>query len=132
MRRAVLLLLLLPVAGLVFAGGAAWVKVPGGTFRSALKYEDGRTAKVASFALQKRPVTNGEFLAFVRRPIPVATGDDPETASAGLVGRRAGHDQIPRLCPHTRLVCVLRGIEVTADVQISQAVLHVHWSSRQS
>ena len=66
MRRAALLLLLLPVAGLVFAGGAAWVKVPGGTFRSALKYEDGRTAKVLPFALQKRPVTNGEFLAFVQ------------------------------------------------------------------
>ncbi len=66
MRRAALLLLLLPVAGLVFAGGAAWVKVPGGMFRSAIKYEDGRTAKVAPFALQKRPVTNGEFLAFVQ------------------------------------------------------------------
>jgi formylglycine-generating enzyme len=67
MRRcAELLLLLLPVAGLVFAGGAAWVKLPGGTFRSALKYEDGRRAKVLPFALQKRPVTNGEFLAFVQ------------------------------------------------------------------
>jgi formylglycine-generating enzyme required for sulfatase activity len=64
-RGAALLLLLLPVAG-AFAGGAAWVTLPGGAFRSALKYEDGGTAKVASFALQKRPVTNGEFLAFVQ------------------------------------------------------------------
>ena len=66
MRRAALvLLLLLPVAG-ALAGGAAWVKLPGGTFRSALKYEDGSTARVLPFALQKRAVTNGEFLAFVQ------------------------------------------------------------------
>jgi len=65
MRHVAILLLLLPVAG-ALAGGAAWVKVPGGTFRSALKYEDGRTAQVVPFALQKRPVTSGEFLAFVR------------------------------------------------------------------
>ena len=48
MRRfAALLLLALPVAG-VIAGGAAWVKVPGGSFRTALKYEDskGTTAKI--------------------------------------------------------------------------------------
>jgi formylglycine-generating enzyme required for sulfatase activity len=64
-RAAALLLLLLPVAG-VIAGGAAWVRLPGGTFRSALKYENGRIAKIAAFALQKRPVTNGEFLAFVQ------------------------------------------------------------------
>lgn len=68
MRRfAALLLIVLPVAG-VIAGGAAWVKVPGGSFRTALKYEDdkGATATIASFALQKRPVTNAEFLAFVQ------------------------------------------------------------------
>jgi formylglycine-generating enzyme required for sulfatase activity len=64
-RGAALLLLLLPVAG-AFAGGAAWVKLPGGAFRSALKYADGGTAMVAAFALKKRPVTNREFLAFVR------------------------------------------------------------------
>jgi formylglycine-generating enzyme len=66
MRRfATLLLFALPAAG-VIAGGAAWVKLPGGTFRSALKYEDSRTTRIAPFALQKRPVTNAEFLAFVR------------------------------------------------------------------
>ena len=68
MRRfAALLLLALPVAG-VLAGEVDWVKVPGGSFRTALKYEDGKgaAAKVAPFALQKRPVTNAEFLAFVQ------------------------------------------------------------------
>lgn len=60
-----LLLLALPVAG-VIAGGVAWVKVPGASFRSALKYEDGAAAKIAPFMMQKRPVTNAEFLAFVQ------------------------------------------------------------------
>jgi formylglycine-generating enzyme required for sulfatase activity len=64
-RYAALLLLALPVAGVV-AGGAAWVALPGGKFRSALKYEDAGTQVVAPFALQRRPVTNAEFLGFVQ------------------------------------------------------------------
>jgi formylglycine-generating enzyme required for sulfatase activity len=64
-RYAALLLLALPVAGVV-AGGAAWVALPGGKFRSALKYEDAGTQVVAPFVLQKRPVTNAEFLGFVQ------------------------------------------------------------------
>ena len=62
---AALWLLALPVAG-VIAGGAAWVKVPGASFRSALTYEDGAVTKIAPFVMQKRPVTNAEFLAFVQ------------------------------------------------------------------
>ncbi len=62
---AALLLLVLPVAGAI-AGGAAWVQVPGASFRSALKYEDGTTTKIAPFVMRKRPVTNAEFLAFVQ------------------------------------------------------------------
>ena len=66
MRRvAALLLCLLPVAADI-AGGAGWVKLPGGVFRSALKYEDAPEVKIAPFELQKRPVTNAEFLAFVQ------------------------------------------------------------------
>jgi len=64
--RAVAAALLLVLPAAVVAGGAAWVKVPGGSFRSALKYEDGRAARIAPFDLQKRPVTNVEFLAFVQ------------------------------------------------------------------
>lgn len=66
MRRiAALLLVALPVAGFA-AGDAAWVRLPGGSFRSALKYEDAPVTRIAPFALQKRPVTNAEFLAFVQ------------------------------------------------------------------
>ncbi|MDN5781997.1 MAG: formylglycine-generating enzyme family protein [Luteimonas sp.] len=68
MRRIAALLCLLPVAAaaLAAAGGAAWVKLPGGNFRSALKYEDASVVKITPFELQKRPVTNAEFLAFVK------------------------------------------------------------------
>jgi len=65
-RRIAVLLCLLPAAAAIAAGGAAWVTLPGGSFRSALKYEDAREVKIAPFELQKRPVTNAEFLAFVQ------------------------------------------------------------------
>src|SRR3546814_16592339 len=66
MRRGpALLLVALPVAALAAAGNS-WVQLPGGSFRSALKYEDVRKVQVAPFELQRRPVTNADFLAFVR------------------------------------------------------------------
>ena len=45
-RAAALLMLLLPAVG-VIAGGAAWVTVPGATFKSAL---DGLTGKLAALS----------------------------------------------------------------------------------
>lgn len=68
--RAVLaaLLLALPVAGLAGDAALRYVGLPGGTFKSALQYEDAkRGVRIAPFALMRRPVTNAEFLAFVRR-----------------------------------------------------------------
>jgi formylglycine-generating enzyme required for sulfatase activity len=67
MRRGLaLLLLLFPIAGLV-AGDADYVKLPGGNFRTALKYEDRKgDTRVAPFAMMRKPVTNAEFLAFTR------------------------------------------------------------------
>ena len=67
MRRSlILLLLMLPVAGVIASGGK-YINLPGGEFRSALKYEDRKgPVKIESFALLQRPVTNGEFLAFVQ------------------------------------------------------------------
>jgi len=57
-------------AGAAIAGGAAsrYVGLPGGEFRTALRYEDykGKPARVAPFALMRTPVTNGQFLEFVR------------------------------------------------------------------
>jgi sulfatase modifying factor 1 len=51
--------------GAAQAGG--YVRLPGGEFSSVLNYEDsaGRV-RVAPFGLMSQPVTNAEFLAFVR------------------------------------------------------------------
>ena len=66
MRRLAALLLLIPRAGLA-AGAADYVRLPGGNFRTALKYEDRKgDTRVAPFALMRKPVTNVEFLAFVQ------------------------------------------------------------------
>ncbi len=64
MRSVLLIALLLPTA---VCAGSGYVRIPAGEFRSALKYEDikGNT-KVAAFALMQTPVTNADFLAFVR------------------------------------------------------------------
>ncbi|MEO5566189.1 MAG: formylglycine-generating enzyme family protein [Luteimonas sp.] len=59
-------LLVLPAAAVIAAGGAQWVKLPGGSFRTTLKYEDATQVKLAAFEMQKRPVTNAEYLAFVK------------------------------------------------------------------
>jgi formylglycine-generating enzyme len=50
------------------AGDGRYVKLPGGDFISALKYEDsGSRVRVAPFTLMSVPVTNGDFLAFVHK-----------------------------------------------------------------
>jgi formylglycine-generating enzyme required for sulfatase activity len=68
MRRLALLLACLPFAAAVAvaAAGDGYVALPGGPFRTALRYEDkpGPQA-IRPFALMRRPVTNGEFAAFV-------------------------------------------------------------------
>lgn len=67
--RVALLLALVPLAGL--AAGAAEIKyaaIAGGSFRSALKYEDAPNGvRVAPFALMRTPVSNARFLAFLKR-----------------------------------------------------------------
>lgn len=70
MRRAMLALLVaLPLACL--AAGAAGIRyagIAGGPFRSALKYEDApKGTRVQPFALMRTPVSNAQFLAFVKR-----------------------------------------------------------------
>jgi sulfatase modifying factor 1 len=66
-RRLVgLLVAALAVSGAAAAGGG-YIKLPGGAFSSVLKYEDnGSQVRVAPFTLMSVPVTNADFLAFVR------------------------------------------------------------------
>ncbi len=59
-------LALFGAAGVAPAHGH-YVALPGGEFRSVLKYEDSAApVRVAAFKLMDRPVTNADFLAFVR------------------------------------------------------------------
>lgn len=61
--RAILPLCLLSLA--VHAASGGYVQLPGGAFRSALKYEDQPALRIAPFQLMETPVTNAQFLAFV-------------------------------------------------------------------
>lgn len=65
MRKLILLACLISTASLA---GGTYVRIPAGEFTSVLKYEDNKgKQKVAVFELMKQPVTNAEFLAFVRK-----------------------------------------------------------------
>jgi len=62
------LLLAIPFAGLAGDTGSRYAGLPGGTFRSALTYEDAKQGvRIRPFALMRRPITNAEFLAFVQK-----------------------------------------------------------------
>ena len=64
--RALLVALMLPLSAWADEG-ARYVRIPGGDFSTALRYEDIRgPLHVAAFEIMQRPVTNAEFLAFVR------------------------------------------------------------------
>jgi len=64
LRATALAILMLPV--IAHAGGD-YVSIPGGAYQSALKYPDIKgDTDVAAFEMMKTPVTNAEFLAFVR------------------------------------------------------------------
>jgi formylglycine-generating enzyme required for sulfatase activity len=59
-----LALLLVPALA---TAGDDFIRLPGGEFRSTLKYEDtGGKVNLPPFLLMKHPVTNAEFLAFVQ------------------------------------------------------------------
>ena len=65
------------VAGATMAAGPAatrsqpglYAGLPGGSFKTALGYDDakGKPVRIAPFALMRTPVTNGQFLDFVRK-----------------------------------------------------------------
>jgi len=116
MRRLAALLLALPLAGLA-AGAAEYARLPGGSFRTALKYEDrkGAPVKVAPFALQRTPVTNAQFLAFVR---------------AHPDWRR---DRVARVLADARYLAHWRGATALADpAQAGQPVTQVSWFAAQA
>ena len=65
--RAAVVALACALATTAAQAAAAYATLPGGEFISALKYEDsGSRVRVAPFKLMSLPVTNADFLAFVR------------------------------------------------------------------
>lgn len=61
------LMFVLPIAVLGAGAAGRYAGLPGGVFESALRYEDQLAGtRIAPFALMRRPVTNAEFLAFVK------------------------------------------------------------------
>jgi formylglycine-generating enzyme len=58
--------------------------LPGGKFKSALAYEDAKQGvRIAPFSLMRKPVTNGEFLAFVRAHPDWQRGRAPKVFAEG-------------------------------------------------
>ena len=65
MRKILFALCFISTASLA---GGAYVRVPAGEFSSVLKYEDNKgKQKIAGFELMQKPVTNAQFLEFVRK-----------------------------------------------------------------
>ncbi|MBV2209235.1 MAG: formylglycine-generating enzyme family protein [Thermomonas sp.] len=70
MRRALFaLLIVLPAVGLTAGSTAAqYASLPGGTFKSVLRFEDVKTGvRIKPFAMMRTPVTNAQFLEFVKK-----------------------------------------------------------------
>jgi len=70
LKGAITLALLLMAPLLLAAAPKAgrYVGIPGGVYKSVLDYEDtGGKVKVAPYALMRHPVTNAEYLGFVRK-----------------------------------------------------------------
>lgn len=64
-RYAALLALALPLAA--FAATQGYAKLPGGPFRTALQYPEAKNGvRIAPFELMTTPVTNAQFLDFVK------------------------------------------------------------------
>ncbi len=68
LTRCLLALALAPLLLAAAPPASRYVAIPGGSYQSVLAYEDtGGKVKVESFSMMKRPVTNAEFLEFVRK-----------------------------------------------------------------
>jgi formylglycine-generating enzyme required for sulfatase activity len=65
MRKYIFLACFISTASLA---GGTYVHIPAGEFTSVLKYEDNKgKQKMAAYEMMKQPVTNAEFLAFVKK-----------------------------------------------------------------
>src|SRR5262245_47677883 len=102
------------VASAAMAGESAprYVGVPGGSFKTALRYEDakGKNVRVEPYALMRTPVTNAHFLAFVQA--------HPEWQ----------RDRVPKVFAEERYLQHWAGpTTLGADAQPGQPVTWVSW-----
>lgn len=89
--RAWLALAVLSWAGAACAVDNPYIEVPGAGFRSALPAGKQEIVRVRSFLLQQHPVTNAEFLTFVRTYPLWQRGSAPGIlAGAGYLGSWSG------------------------------------------
>lgn len=110
-----LLLIALPVAG-VFAAASDYARLPGGEFRTALKYEDLVSGvRIAPFELMRKPVTNEQFQTFVKAN-PRWRRD--RVASVFADNRYLDHWKTP--------------LDLTDNAQAQQPVTQVSWFAAQA
>jgi formylglycine-generating enzyme required for sulfatase activity len=113
MRAALLALALAPAVAA--AGDDGWVAIPAGSYTSALAYEDlGGPVSVAAFELQRDPVSNAEFLAFVTKAPDWRRGAAPTLFAE------------PRYLQHWG------GPLATAPAEPRQPVVNVSWFAAQA
>lgn len=66
MRRKLLLTFVLTLAPALAAGAGEYRAIPGGDFRSSVRFEEAAgNVRVASYSLMARPVSNADFAGFV-------------------------------------------------------------------
>ena len=89
---AALLLAALPQYGLAATASPEFADIPGGDFKSALRYEDAAApVRMHDFRLMRIPVTNAQFLSFVRSHPEWQRGRAPVAlAEARYLSRWAG------------------------------------------
>ncbi len=109
-KLAAALLVALPCAGAP-AGEGDYLPVPAGSFASALNYEDAPGKQpVAAFRMMRTPVTNADFLAFVK---------------ANPQWRR---DRVPGVMAEVRYLTHWAGpMELGNDARPGQPVVQVSW-----
>ena len=97
MRALLLLAVLVPLVASA-SDGAGYVRIPAGAFTTVLSYEDSRgPSRISAFEVMRRPVTNAEFLAFVRST-PAWRRDRVATvfADAGYLAHWPAPDRLAR------------------------------------
>lgn len=115
MRRIFTIAIALAVACLAHGGEPGMVQVPGGKYAPLFRGEkDAKEITVDAFLLDVRPVTNGEFLAFVR--------ENPKWQRS----------QVKRLFADERYLAHWAGDLDLGDAGVEQPVTHVSWFAAKS